>query len=106
MNGQVKNYSSKLLWVLASKGDQMYAYQLASGCQSPTNIDADGFCAVDETLINGYKGWVKIVDLCTAEIKEKAGQLTSECMFCGNVEDREFGKVKYIYEDNWREPIV
>ncbi|MDJ0595911.1 MAG: hypothetical protein QNJ72_39005 [Pleurocapsa sp. MO_226.B13] len=106
MKGQVKNYSSKKLWVLVSKGNQMYAYQLTSGCQSPSNIDADGFCAVDETPIDDYKGWVKIVDICTAEVIDKAGQLTSKCMFCGNVEDKEFGKVKFIYKDNWGEPIV
>lgn len=46
MKGQVKNHSSQKLWVLVSKGNQMYAYQLAPGYQSPSNIDADGFCAV------------------------------------------------------------
>ena len=106
MKGQVKNHSSKTLWILVSKGNQMYAYQLAAGYQSPSNIDADGFCAVDETPIDDYRGWVKIVDICTAEVKDKAGQLTSECMFCGNVKDKEFGKVKFVYEDNWGEPIV
>ena len=106
MNGQVKNYSSKLLWVLVSKGDRMYAYQLNSGYQSPSNIDADGFCAVDKTPIDNYRGWIKIVDICTAEVRDRAEQLTSECMFCGNVKDQEFGKVKFVYESNWGEAIV
>ncbi len=36
----------------------MYAYQLAPGYQSPSDIDADGFCAVDDIPIDDYKGWV------------------------------------------------
>lgn len=84
----------------------MYAYQLAPGCQSPSDIDADGFCAVDDIAIDDYEGWVKIVDICTAEVKDKAGQLTSECMFCGNVKDKEFGNVKFVDRDNWGEPIM
>ena len=106
MKGQVKNHSSKTLWVLVSKDTEMYAYKLPSGYQSPSQIDADGFCAVDDTPIDDYIGWIKIVDICTAEVKDAAKQLTSECMFCGKVKDKKFGKVKFVYEDDWGEPIT
>ena len=106
MKGQVKNYSSKKLWILVSKGDEMYAYQLAPGYQSSSNIDADGFRAVEDIPIDDYRGWIKIVDICTAQVRDQAGQLTSECMFCGNVREKEFGKVKFVYKDNWGELIV
>ncbi|MGF1479396.1 MAG: hypothetical protein ACFB4I_07880 [Cyanophyceae cyanobacterium] len=105
MNGQVKNYSSKTLWVLVSQEEGMVAYPLAPGYQSPDDVDADGFQAVDNTPIDSYQGWIKIVDLSTTVVKDRAEQLTAECLFCGQVEDKEFGKVKFIDQENWGEPI-
>ena len=106
MQGQVKNYSSKTLWVLVSKGNEMYAYKLAPGCQSSSQIDADGFCAVDDSPIDDHIGWIKIVNICTAEVRDAAEQLTSDCMFCGKVRDKVFGKVKFVDKDDWGEPIT
>lgn len=105
MKGQVKNYSSKTLWILVSQSGGMFAYKLAPGHQSPSNIDADGFQADDNTAIDGYRGWVKIVDISTTEVRDQAEQLTAECLFCGNVDDREFGRVTFIDQDDWGEPI-
>lgn len=106
MKGQVKNHSSHTLWVLISEGKNMNAYHLNPGCQSAKDVDADGFRAVDDILIDGYLGWIKIVDLCTATIKDKAGELTSECFFCGNVDDEVFGKVNFHDGDDWGEVIT
>ena len=106
MKGQVKNYSSRTLWVLVSKEKKMNAYQLAPGRCSPENIDADGFKAVEDIPIDGYRGWIKIVDICTAEVKEEGNKLTSECLFCGNVDDEEFGEVSFYKGDDWGEVIA
>lgn len=106
MKGQVKNHSSQTLWVLVSEGKKMNAYQLAPGCQSPSDLDADGFKAVNDTPINGYQGWIKIVDICTAEVKDNGKELISECLFCGNVDDDEFGSVSFNNKDSWGEFIV
>lgn len=106
MKGQVKNYSSLPLWVLVSKDEKMNAYVLAPGYQSPSNLDADGFKAVNDIPIDGYRGWIKIVDFCTAEVRDKAGGLTKRCLFCGNVGDDVFGSVSFHNGDSWGETIA
>ena len=101
MKGRVKNYSSHSLWVLVSEGEKMNAYQLAPGCESPQDIDADGFKAIDDMSIDGYRGWIKIVDICTAEVRNKENELTAKCLFCGNVNDEEFGQINFYEQNDW-----
>ena len=101
MKGRVKNYSSQSLWILISKGKKMNAYQLAPGYESPEDVDADGFKAINNIPIDGYRGWIKIVDICTAEVRDKESELTARCLFCGNVNDEEFGKVNFHEQNDW-----
>ena len=105
LNGQVKNYSSKILWVLESGGGKFTAHKLAPNQQSPADIDADGFCTVDGTPIDGHQQWVKIVDIATAEVKDNGEQLTGGYLFGGAVED-EFSNVQFDESDGWGEQII
>ncbi len=103
--GQVKNHSSKTLWVIENDSGPAIAHKLAAGKQSPSSVDADGFKAVDGTPVDGHTSWVKIVDLSTADVADKDGALTRGCILCYNVQDGEFGPYQLDQSEGWGEPL-
>lgn len=104
-NGQVRNHSSKELWVVETDTGPAIAHKLAPGRQSKAAVDADGFKAVDGTLVDGHNSWVKIVNFSTADVANQGAQLTRGCFLCSNVGDNEFGNVTYDQSAGWGEPI-
>lgn len=77
------------------------AHKLAPGRQSPSNIDADGFRAVDGTLIDGHSTWVKILGVSTADVADRDEQLTRGCIVCFDVPENQFGIVVNNADDGW-----
>ena len=104
-NGQVKNHSSKTLWVVETDTGPAIAHKLAAGWQSTSSVDADGFRAVDGMPIDGHTSWVKLIDLSTADVTDSRGQLARGCILCSSVGDNEFGAVTNNNADGWGEPI-
>lgn len=103
--GQVKNHSSKTLWVVETDSGRAIAHKLGPNRQSSRSVDADGFKAVDGTLIDGHGSWVKLVDLSTADVADQGSALTRGCILCTNVNDNEFGDVTYDGSSGWGEPL-
>ena len=104
-NGQVRNHSSKELWVVSNDRGRPVARRLAPGHESPDAIDADGFKAVDGTTIDGHGAWIKIIDLSTADVRDEKGALTRGCILCSSVGEREFGRVRFDDAPGWGRPI-
>lgn len=104
-NGQVKNHSSKELWVVETDSGPAIAHKLLPGRQSPSRIDADGFRAVDGTPIDGHSTWVKIYDYSTADVRDEDDELTRGCILCRNVGEDEFGDVRFDDSPGWGEPV-
>jgi hypothetical protein len=103
--GQVKNHSSRTLWVVETDTGHAIAHKLTPGRQSPRSVDADGFRAVDGTPIDGHRSWVKLINFSTADVADKDGQLTRGCILCDSVADNQFGDITYNDADGWGEPI-
>lgn len=103
--GQVKNYSSRELWVIRKDSGPAIAYRLAPGRKSPSDIDADGFRAVDGTPVDGHTSWVKIIDLSTADVKDDGLTLKRGCLLCADVEEDEFGEVSFDESPDWGDPL-
>ena len=101
MNGAVKNHSTHTLWVVETDTGTAVAHLLAPGYQSPREIDADGFKAVDGTTVDGWSSWVKIRDVSTADVRDHGSDLTRGCFFCHNVGPTEFGSVRYDRSPRW-----
>jgi len=53
IKGQVKNYSSKPIWVIENDSGKPVAHLLPPMTKSPNGIDADGFRRVDGKPIQG-----------------------------------------------------
>ena len=100
-NGQVRNHSSRALWVVSSDRGRPVARRLEPGFESPSTVDADGFKAVDGTPVDGHRSWVKIVDLSTADVKDDGDELTRGCFLCRSVGEREFGRPRFVDESGW-----
>jgi hypothetical protein len=103
-NGQVKNHSSRTLWVVETDSGSAIAHKLAGGRQSVGSVDADGFRAIDGTPVDGHTSWVKLVDLSTADVADQGRELTRGCVLCRNVGDNEFGNVTFDNSTGWGEP--
>jgi hypothetical protein len=104
--GQVKNHSSKTLWVVENDSGPAVAHKLAPKKKSPSGTDADGFKAVDGTPVDGHRSWVKIIDLSTADVADKSdGTLARGCYLCKDVQENEFGPVRYDSAEGWGEPL-
>lgn len=103
--GQVKNQSSRPLWVVEDDSGSMVAHKLAPGYQSPSDIDADGFMAADGTPVNGHQTWIKIIDLATATVEDDGSQLKQGCLLCTNVDMDEFGDVSFDASVDWGDPL-
>jgi hypothetical protein len=68
INGQVVNYSSKVLWVVDTTDGITTAKKLAPGFKTPIEIDYDGFKRVDGKSIDGHNNWWKFYDVSTVEV--------------------------------------
>jgi hypothetical protein len=107
MNGRISNNSDKVLWVVETDTGPAVAHKLLPGFASPPATDADGFRAVDGTLVNGHASWVKVTDLSSANVTSMPdGSLDRGCIFpfCRDVNDEEFGPVTFD-EAAWGAPL-
>jgi hypothetical protein len=104
-NGQVKNYSSRDLWVVSLDKGRAIAHRLAPSSQSPSRIDVDSFRAVDGTPVDGHAAWVKILDVLAAEVEDADHELRRGCFLYKNVGDDEFGDVVFDDSPDWGEPL-
>ncbi|MGF1537105.1 MAG: hypothetical protein ACFB4J_11565 [Elainellaceae cyanobacterium] len=104
-NGQVKNHSSRDLWVVEDDTGSPIAHKLAPNRQSPEGTDADGFRAVDGTPVGGHPSWMKLVDLCTADVHDSGDELSYDALLCTGVDDHTFGDVQFDPSPGWGVPI-
>jgi hypothetical protein len=103
--GQVKNFSSKRLWVIENDAvGKPIARWLDPGFKTPINIDVDAFKRVDKKAIDGHKSWWKIYDFSTAEIFDKGASLRVSAITKTAVAEKHFGEPVYKAE-SWGSPI-
>ncbi|MCC7440657.1 MAG: DUF3892 domain-containing protein [Bdellovibrionales bacterium] len=104
IKGQVRNYSSKAIWVIETDSGRPVAHLLAPMTKSPNGVDADAFRRVDGKPIQGHKSWWKIYDFSTAEIFDKGDDLKTSALTQTAVMDDEFGgpkSITYDRSENW-----
>jgi hypothetical protein len=103
--GDIRNESSKTLWVIETDTGSARAHQLNPGLWSPASVDADGVKAVDGTPISGHGSWWKVTDISTATVKDAPnGGLQIDCLTCPRVGENQFGTVYYVpatEEEGW-----
>ncbi len=106
-DGQIKNTSSKILWVVETDTGPAIAHKLAPGRKSPSDVDADGVKAVDGTAINDHSSWWKIKDGCVGTVKNSGAQLdlTTIPIPGSRVQENEFGNVDFKADDGWGVPL-
>jgi hypothetical protein len=105
IKGQVKNFSSKKLWVIENDSDgKPIARWLEPGFKTPREIDVDAFKRVDKGAIEGHKEWWKIYDISTAEIYDKGNSLRISAITRTAVDEKHFGAPLYKNE-SWGSPI-
>jgi hypothetical protein len=104
IKGQVKNFSSKKLWVIETDSGEPIARGLEPGFKTPTKIDIDGFKRTDGKAIDGHKNWWKIYDVSTAEIYDRGSSLRVSAITKTAVEENKFGTPTYKNE-SWGAPI-
>ncbi|GAA4458979.1 hypothetical protein GCM10023189_32050 [Nibrella saemangeumensis] len=108
VNGQIRNYSSKSVWVIVFNhhlGTEPVAYKLAPNYKSPDFIDADAVKTADDTTRTSHTGWIKITDISHVNVQEDHGRLTVGCLACWFVEENRFGKVVYDTTTKWGDPL-
>lgn len=104
IKGQVKNYSSKPIWVLETDSGRPVAHLLLPMSKFPNGVDADAFRRADGKPIQGHKSWWKFYDFSTVEIFDKGDDLKTSVITQTAVTDEEFGGTKAITYDrseNW-----
>lgn len=105
--GQVRNYSSKDLWVVETDSGSAIAHKLSPGRQSPASVDTDGVKSIDGTPIDGHNSWWKIEldgggGLIFSDVQNSGSELKLSCGgFCTKQQDGEFGNVAFDNTDNW-----
>ncbi len=109
IKGEIRNYSSKPLWVLETGSGKTVAHLLPPMTKTPTNIDADAFKRVDGKPISGHKHWWKILDISTVEIFDSRNDLKVSVIKKIKIDESsdEFGKEPVIYDNskNWGLPL-
>lgn len=107
--GQVRNFSSKTLWVIESDSNDQNgpatAHKLLPGSKSPPKFDADGFKRTDGGPINGHKSWWKIWGYGRADIFDRGQGLTVDALIKFKVPENEFGPVEFDPKETWGIPI-
>lgn len=105
IKGQVKNFSSKKLWVIENdSAGKPVARWLEPGFKTPIEIDVDAFKRADKGAIEGHKEWWKIYDFSTAEIFDKGNSLRVAAITKTAVSENHFGEPIYKNE-SWGLPI-
>src|SRR3989339_1530720 len=109
INGQVKNYSSKKLWVLETNTGVAIAHILLPGQKSPQKIDADAFKRVDGIPVEKHFSWWKFYDFSTVDVFDDNQELLISVITKRSVDDSEFEgsqrKIQYNKNSNWGERI-
>ncbi len=105
MKGKIRNYSLKDLWVVETSTGEAVAHRLRPSWQSPRGLECDGLRAVDGTPIDGHESWIEIIDGSLADVTYHRGALSVDCILCWQVEEDEFGPVRYDYAGGWGEPL-
>lgn len=105
INGQVKNFSSKKLWVIETDSGKPIARWLEPGFKTPNEIDVDGFKRVDKRAIEGHKNWWKIYDVSTAEIYDRGDALRISAITRTAVGEYHFGENLSYLSESWGTPI-
>lgn len=104
INGQVKNYSSRRLWVIETNSGEPIARWLESGFKTPKNSDVDGFKRFDGISVAGHPNWWKIYDFSTAEVFDARHDLKVSVISKTAVDENHFGSPLY-QQESWGTPI-
>lgn len=108
-NGQVRNFSSKTLWVIESDTNDPHgpaiAHKLLPSTKSPKKLDADGFKRVDGEPIDDHRAWWKIVGYAQADIFDRGRDLAINVLVKIKVSDNKFGDVEFDSKETWGVPI-
>lgn len=104
IDGEVKNYSSKILWALENDSGKPIVRWLRPGFKTPPSIDTDAFKRADGIEIEGHKGWWKIYDFSTAEVFDVGDSVRISAVTKIAVDEPHFGEPAYRQE-NWGMPI-
>lgn len=108
INGQVKNYSLKTLWVLETDSGKPNAHLLLPMTKSLPQIDADAFKRKDGSAIDGHTSWWKFYDFSTVEVFDHGTKLRVSVISKVAVDDKEFDKegiINYDQSRKWGSPI-
>lgn len=105
IKGQVKNFSSKPLWVLETESGRPIARVLSPGFKTPVDVDVDGFKRVDGGAIEGHKNWWKFYDFSTAEVFDEGSSLRVSAISKRAVPENHFGDPVLYKEVKWGTPI-
>lgn len=95
INGQIKNFSSKELWVVETESGKAIARRLPPGFKTPPKIDHDAFKRVDKKPIEVHKNWWKIYDVSTAEIFDQGDAVRVSAIAKTAVNENRFGSPIY-----------
>jgi hypothetical protein len=99
INGQVINFSSKVLWVLDTTDGITTARKLTPGFRTPIDIDFDAFKRVDGKPIDEHSNWWKFYDVSTVEVFDyKKDDLKVSAITKIAVDEEHFHKPKYVEE--------
>ncbi len=97
VNGQLKNFSSKELWVLDTDSGKPIARRLQAGCKTPPTTDTDAFKRVDGVTIDGHKSWWKFYDISTVEVYDQGAKLVRiSAIIKTAVKENHFGEPTYL----------
>lgn len=103
--GRIKNESPRPLWVVETDSGRAIAHKLAPGHASPAHVDADGVRSIDGAPIRGHKSWWKVRDVSSGTVRATDGALDIRCLICSEVQDDEFGSVRFDDSNGWGEPL-
>jgi len=90
IKGQVKNFSSKPLWVLETDKGKPIAHILLPMTKSPIETDIDAFKRKDGKAIENHTSWWKFYDFSIAEIIDSGEGLKISIISKTAVSDKEF----------------
>jgi Protein of unknown function (DUF3892) len=108
-NGQVRNRSSKDIWVVETNTNHprgpAVAHKLKPNTRSPLQFDIDGFKRFDGKSIEGHKYWWKIWGRTTADLFDKGQGIGVDVSVKFRVPDDQFGPIRYNPSEDWGVPI-
>ncbi len=110
IHGQIKNFSSHILWALETDTGQAVAHQLQPMSKSPPETDVDAFKRMDGKSIENHSSWWKFYDFSTVDIfdPETGDELLVSVITKTPVTDEYFGKerkITYSTLIRWGQPL-